>query len=58
MNKSEALEILKTARVADTIQPRFQKAYKMAIKAFELICDGDCEHCTYTECPLEEEDGE
>lgn len=58
MIKAEALDILKTARVADAIQPRFQKAYRMAVRALEQICDGDCEHCTYTECPLEDEEVE
>lgn len=31
------------------------QAYEMAIQALsqEPICDRDCEHCTWTECPIE-----
>lgn len=32
-----------------------REAFRMAISALsqEPICDRDCEHCTWTECPIE-----
>lgn len=49
--------MLESMDVYDSIQPTTErkKAIKAAIKALsqEPICDRDCEHCTWTECPIE-----
>ena len=49
--------LLESMDVYDSIQPTEErkKAIKAAIKALsqEPICDRDCEHCTWTECPIE-----
>lgn len=61
MTREEAIEILKahhmwTGEPQEIIDVRKEnKALDMAILALsqEPICDRDCEHCTWTECPRE-----
>ena len=35
------------------IDKDLKEALNMAISALEYICDNDCEHCTWTECPID-----
>ena len=55
MTKEEAIEIFKLLRQQDTRVEAddYEQALEMAISALEHICDNDCEHCTWTECPIE-----
>ena len=49
----ESLDTLREYDIANS--SRLRQALKMAIQALsqEPICDRDCEHCTWTECPIE-----
>ena len=60
MTREEAIRRMECCRdflannYSDMGEPNFT-AFNMAIQALsqELICDRDCEHCTWTECPIE-----
>ena len=53
MTREEAIKVIKS--IIDVEQEYGGKdnidALNMAISALEHICDDDCEHCTWTECP-------
>lgn len=65
MTREEAIEYLNTLYMALAVFPDQQISLKnvgemkesvsMAIQALsqEPICDYDCEHCTWTECPID-----
>ena len=60
MTNEEAIEIINRENDPNDTKvwelfPEYREALDMAIKALsqEPICDRDCEHCTWTECPIE-----
>ena len=53
MSREEAIKILKGDNL-NRCSEKENKALDMAISALEHICDNDCEHCTWTECPINE----
>ena len=54
MTNEEAINILSGDNLNRCAQKE-REALEMAIQALsqEPICDRDCEHCTWTECPIE-----
>ena len=57
MNREKAIDLLDNliGMVEDNQESDYDTALKMGIQALsqEPICDRDCEHCTWTECPIE-----
>ena len=47
MTREEAIKVLNMVEAHGLAE----EAKQMAISALEHICDDDCEHCTWTECP-------
>ena len=50
MTREIAIGIIKELR-SKPLENRELTALDLAISALEHICDDDCEHCTWTECP-------